>query len=133
MAVKKTLIPWSSAKPAPVVMISGNEPVLIRMAKDRIVAAARKKDPEEVEFDAAGYQGGELLMAASPSLFSTAKLIIVDSVEKCSEAFLADALAYLDEPNDDAVVLLLHGGGNRGAKLVKKIEANGFPGSMRRH
>ncbi|GAA1952011.1 DNA polymerase III subunit delta [Brevibacterium antiquum] len=127
MAVKKTLIPWSSAKPAPVVMISGNEPVLIRMAKDRIVTAARKSDPEEIEFDAAGYQGGELLMAASPSLFSSSKLIVVDSVEKCSEAFLADALAYLDEPNDDAIVLLLHGGGNRGAKLVKKIEANGFP------
>ena len=53
MAVKKTLIPWSSAKPAPVVMISGGESVLVRMAKDRIVSAARKQDPEEIEFDAA--------------------------------------------------------------------------------
>lgn len=127
MAAKKTLIPWSSAKPAPVVMISGGESVLIRMAKDRIVSAARKKSPEEVEFDAAAYQGGELEMAASPSLFSSAKLIVVDAVEKCSEAFLEDALAYLDEPNDDAVVLLLHGGGNRGAKLVKKLDSAGFP------
>ncbi|RAE29267.1 DNA polymerase III subunit delta, partial [Burkholderia multivorans] len=63
----------------------------------------------------------------SPSLFSSAKLIVVDAVEKCSEAFLEDALAYLDEPNDDAVVLLLHGGGNRGAKLVKKLDSAGFP------
>lgn len=127
MAVKKTLIPWSSAKPAPVVMISGGESVLVRMAKDRIVAAARKNDPEEIEFDAAGYQGGELAMAASPSLFSSAKLIVVDAVEKCSEEFLGDALDYLDEPNDDAVVLLLHAGGNRGAKLIKKLESAGFP------
>lgn len=125
--MKKTLIPWSSAKPAPVVMISGSEQVLIRMAKDRIVAAVRKKDPEEIDLDAAGYQGGELAMAASPSLFSTSKLIVVEAVEKCSEAFLTDALAYLDDPNDDTVVLLLHGGGNRGAKLVKALDTAGFP------
>lgn len=127
MAAKKTLVPWSSAKPAPVVMISGNEQVLVRMAKDRIVAAARKNDPEVLDLDAAAYLGGELAMAASPSLFSTAKLIIVDAVEKCSDSFLQDALAYLDEPDDQAVVLLLHGGGNRGAKLVKKLDAAGFP------
>ncbi|KHS52608.1 DNA polymerase III, delta subunit [Brevibacterium linens] len=127
MAVKKTLIPWSSAKPAPVVMISGGESVLVRMAKDRIVSAVRKQDPEEIEFDAAGYQGGELAMAASPSLFSSSKLIVVDAVEKCSEDFLNDALAYLDAPNDDAVVVLLHAGGNRGAKLIKKLDAAGFP------
>ncbi len=127
MAAKKTLIPWSSAKPAPVVMISGNEQVLVRMARDRIVSAARKKDPEEIDLDAAGCQGGELAMAASPSLFSTSKLITVDSVEKCSEAFLTDALAYLDDPNDETVLLLLHGGGNRGAKLIKKLDAAGFP------
>ena len=97
------------------------------MAKDRIVSAARKQDPEEIEFDAAGYQGGELAMAASPSLFSSSKLIVVDAVEKCSEDFLNDALAYLDAPNDDAVVVLLHAGGNRGAKLIKKLDAAGFP------
>ncbi|RBP63945.1 DNA polymerase III delta subunit [Brevibacterium sanguinis] len=127
MAVKKTLVPWSSAKPAPVVMISGSEQVLVRMAKDRIVAAARKKDPEEIDLDASSCQGGELAMAASPSLFSTAKLITVDAVEKCSEAFLDDALGYLDDPHEDTVLLLLHGGGNRGAKLVKKLDAAGYP------
>src|SRR5699024_5773053 len=101
MAAKKTLVPWNSAKPAPVVMIYGGESVLVRMAKDRIVSTVRKQDPEEIEFDAAGYQAGELAMATSPSLFSTAKLIVVVAVEKCSEDFLNDALAYLDDPNDD--------------------------------
>lgn len=127
MAAKKTLIPWSSAKAAPVVMISGNEQVLVRMAKDRVLAGARKRGPEELELNAATYLGGELRMAASPSLFSTSKLIVVDAVEKCSEAFLDDALAYLDDPASDSVVLLLHAGGNRGAKLIKKLEATGHP------
>src|SRR5699024_9638941 len=127
MAAKKTLVPWNSAKPAPVVMISGGESVLVRMAKDRIVSTVRKQDPGEIEFDAAGYQAGELAMADSPSLFSTATLIVVDAVEKCSEDFLNDALAYLDDPNDDAVVLLMHAGGNRGAKLIRKLDSAGFP------
>src|SRR5699024_7974841 len=80
-AAKKTLVPWNTAKPAPVVMISGGESVLVRMAKDRIVSTVRKQDPEEIEIVAAGYQAGELAMAASPPLFSTSKLIVVDAVE----------------------------------------------------
>src|SRR5699024_12374706 len=102
-------------------MISGGESVLVRMAKDRIVSTVRKQDPEEIEFDAAGYQAGELAMAASPSLFSTAKLIVVDAVEECSEDFLNDALAYVDDPNDAAVGLLLHAGGDRGAGLGRTL------------
>src|SRR5699024_1242442 len=126
MAAKKTLVPWNSAKPAPVVMISGGESVLVGIAQDRIVSRVRKQDPEEAEFDAAGYQAGELAMAASPSLFSTSELLVVVAVEKCSEYFLNDALSYLDDPNDDAVVLLMHAGGNRGAKLIRKLNSAGF-------
>ena len=109
VAAKKTLVPWTRAKPAPVVVISGGESVLVRKAQDRIVAACRKhKDLETTHLDAVRYEAGDLAMAAAPSLFATRKLVIVDSVAQCGDDFLQDALAYVGEVNEDAVVLLKH-------------------------
>ncbi|GAA2008838.1 DNA polymerase III subunit delta [Brevibacterium samyangense] len=127
-SAKKSLVPWHRAKPAPVVLISGNESVLVRKAQDRIVQAARKNpDLEVVRLDAARYDAGALSMATAPSLFSSAKLVLVDGVAQCSEDFLKEALAYLEDVNPDVVLVLKHSGGNRGAKLLKAIEAAGHP------
>ena len=128
VAAKKTLVPWTRAKPAPVVVISGGESVLVRKAQDRIVAACRKhKDLETTHLDAVRYEAGDLAMAAAPSLFATRKLVIVDSVAQCGDDFLQDALAYVGEVNEDAVVLLKHSGGNRGSKLLTAIDKAGYP------
>ncbi|MGW9826256.1 DNA polymerase III subunit delta [Brevibacterium pityocampae] len=128
MAAKKTLVPWTRAKPAPVVVVSGGESVLVRKAQDRIVAACRKhKDLETTHLDAVRYEAGDLAMAAAPSLFATRKLVIVDSVAQCGDDFLQDALAYVGEVNEDAVVLLKHSGGNRGSKLLTAIDKAGYP------
>ena len=75
------------------------------------------------DLDASDYARGELISLASPSLFGEPRLIRVASVEKCSDAFLADALTYLEHPADDAYVLLRHGGGVRGKKLLDAIRA----------
>lgn len=128
MAAKKTLVPWTRAKPAPVVVISGGESVLVRKAQDRIVTACRKhKGLETTHLDAAHYEAGALPLAAAPSLFATRKLVVVDSVAQCGDDFLADALAYVGDVNEDAVVVLKHSGGNRGSKLLTAIDRAGYP------
>ncbi|WAL40955.1 DNA polymerase III subunit delta [Brevibacterium sp. BRM-1] len=129
MAAKKTsLTSWRKAAPAPVVLIQGSEAVLVRRAQDRIIAAARRRaDPETTFLDAAAYAAGELDMACAPSLFSAQKLVVVDSLAGMSDDFLADALAYVADPNPDAMLILKHGGGNRGQRLLKAIEAGGHP------
>ncbi|GAA4285356.1 DNA polymerase III subunit delta [Brevibacterium daeguense] len=128
MAPKQKLIPWNRAKPAPVVVISGGEAVLIRKAQDKIVTACRKhKDLETTRLDAAHYEAGDLLLAAAPSLFATRKLVIVEAVAQCSDDFLKDALRYVEEVNEDAVVVLRHSGGNRGSKLLTAIDKAGYP------
>lgn len=119
---------WHRAAPAPVVLVSGPESVLASRAVERITAAMRKRgDIEITRLDAAGYGRGQLQAATSPSLFAEPGLVIVDSVEAMSDDFLTDALAYVARPDPECVVVLLHGGGVRGKKLLDTLRKGGAP------
>jgi len=102
---------------------------LAQRAAERIVAAVRGTDPqvEVVHLDAAEYGAGELSVATSPSLFSEAKVVLFAGLEKGSDAALADAQAYIGGPDGDAVVVMIHGGGQRGKKLLDAAKAAGVP------
>jgi DNA polymerase III subunit delta len=116
-------LPWDRVRPAPVVLVSGTETVLadraIRLLRDTL----RAEDPtlEVSDLDAGAYAPGELLTLASPSLFAEPRLIRVQGVEKTSDAFLEEALAYLQGPADDTYLVLRHAGGVRGKKLLDAI------------
>lgn len=109
--------------------MSGPEEYLGIRAMDSIRSKVRAADPdvEVSRLNAAAYEAGTLLMQVSPSLFGESKLIEVESVESMNDAFLADALAYLGQPGQDAVVVLRHGGGARGKKLLDAIKKGGWP------
>ncbi|QBE50091.1 DNA polymerase III subunit delta [Leucobacter triazinivorans] len=122
----KTRIPqldWSEARPAPVVLVSGPEGFLADRASQAIRAALLEahSDLEVHDVDAAGYTAGELFTIASPSLFAEPRLIRVEGVEKCSDAFLEDAKRYVAEPADDTTLVLRHGGGQRGKALLDLV------------
>lgn len=114
---------WSDVRPAPVVLVSGAEDVLadraIRLLRDTL----RAEDPslEVTDLDAATYAAGDLLSVASPSLFAEPRLVRVEGVEKANDAFLDDALGYLEAPADDAYLVLRHAGGQRGKRLLDAI------------
>ncbi|WP_198393160.1 DNA polymerase III subunit delta [Brevibacterium yomogidense] len=129
MAAKKTAVAWHRAAPAPLVLLSGGEDVLIRNARTRIVQAVKRKHPdvEAVGLSASAYEAGALSGAAAPSLFSSHGLILVSDLASMSDDFLKDALAYVDDPNPDMVVVLEHRGGQRGARLLKALTAAGAP------
>ena len=60
----------------------------------------------------------------SPSLFGEPRLVRVTGVEKCSDAFLAEAVSYLAMPQEGATVVLRHTGASvRGKKLLDAIRA----------
>lgn len=48
-------------------------------------------------------------------------MIRVSSVEKCTDAFLTETLDYLQAPADDTYLVLRHGGGVRGKKLLDAL------------
>jgi DNA polymerase III subunit delta len=116
-------LPWDRVRPAPVVLVSGTETVLadraIRLLRDTL----RAEDPtlEVSDLDAGAYAPGELLTLASPSLFAEPRLIRVEGVEKTGDAFLEEALAYLQSPAEDTYLVLRHAGGVRGKKLLDAI------------
>jgi len=118
-------LPWHAIRPAPVVLLTGPEEFLADRASRMLRDALRAGDPalEVSDLAADTYAPGELLTLASPSLFGEARLIRVASVEKCSDAFLEEALSYLAAPADDTVVLLRHAGGVRGKRLLDAIRA----------
>lgn len=114
---------WDAVRPAPVVLVSGTETVLADRAMRLLRDILKAEDPtlEVAELDAANYAPGELLTLASPSLFGEPRYIRVDSVEKTSDAFLDEALRYLEAPADDTYLVLRHAGGVRGKKLLDAI------------
>jgi len=121
--------PWHRAQPAPVVLVSGPEELLGSRALTLIVDAAKARDPETDvhRFEAATYTAGLLRSAASPSLFGGTALVIIEGAESMNDAFLADAIEYVAAPDPEAVVVVRHGGGNRGKRLLDAARAAGVP------
>lgn len=122
----KTKIPqftWADATPAPIVLVSGPETFLA----DRAIQSVRQQlldqasDLEVHDIDAASYAAGELFTVASPSLFAEPRLIRVDGVEKCSDAFLEDAKKYVQQPAEDTTLVLRHASGQRGKALLDLV------------
>lgn len=125
-ASAKVAIPqlsWSQGRPAPVVLVSGTEGFLADRAIRSLRDELKRADPslEVSDLEADGYSPGQLLTVASPSLFGEPRMIRVVNVEKCTDAFISETLGYLESPADDTCLVLRHGGGVRGKKLLDAI------------
>jgi DNA polymerase-3 subunit delta len=120
---KSNALSWNQIRPAPVVLVSGTETFLAERAIRDLRDILTTEDPslEVTDLDATDYAPGELISLASPSLFGEPRLVRVSGVERCSDAFLAEALDYLQRPAPDAYVVLRHAGGVRGKKLLDAI------------
>lgn len=119
-------ISWRAPQPAPIVLVSGPEEVCAERAIAGIRDFLRAEDDslEVSDLRADDYASGSLLVLTSPSLFGEPRLVRVAGVEKCSDAFLTEALAYLQAPQDGATVVLRHTGSSvRGKKLLDAIRA----------
>lgn len=120
---------WRTVEPAPVVLLSGSEEYFASQARRRLLSQVREASGEtEVhEISAKDYSPGALVQATSPSLFGDARVVVVREAEKMAEEFLEDAMAYLGSPDPDSVVVIAHGGGNRGKKLLDAIRKGHYP------
>jgi DNA polymerase-3 subunit delta len=114
---------WRGIRPAPVILVSGTETFLADRALRQLRDTLKAEDPslEVNDLEADGYSPGELITLASPSLFNEPRLIRAVRVEKCTDAFLTEVLSYLEHPADDTYLVLRHGGGVRGKKLLDAI------------
>lgn len=130
---KKSKIPqlgWDEARPEPVVLVSGPEDFLADRAGHAIRETLRQAstDLEVHDIDATSYTAGELFTVASPSLFAEPRLIRVQAVEKCSDAFLDDAKRYVEQPAEETTLVLRHAGGQRGKALLDLVRGGAGEG-----
>src|SRR5918993_5632682 len=112
---------WRAPQPAPIVLVSGPEEICAERAIAGVRDYLRAEDPslEVSDVRADDYAPGTLLGVSSPSLFGEPRLVRVTGVEKCSDAFLSEAISYLARPQDGATeVLRLTGATVRGKKLL---------------
>ncbi len=115
----------------PLTVITGNEELLIDRALKGLIASAGDDDIEIVTLSARTLQTGQLGVSTSPSLFGGTPLVVVDGVENLVlsnpdvAASLDEVMAYLSAPNPDAMVVLVHGGGNGGKGVLTAAKKAG--------
>ncbi|MDX2375471.1 DNA polymerase III subunit delta [Microbacterium sp. LRZ72] len=128
-AARSSAIPqlsWRAPQPAPIVLVSGPEEICAERAGAALRDYLKAEDPsvEVSDVRADAYAPGTLLAVTSPSLFGEPRLVRVAGVERCTDEFLSEALAYLEHPQEGATVVLRHTGASvRGKKLLEAIRA----------
>ena len=114
---------WDAVRPASVVLVSGTQEFLAERATSLLRDILRAEDPslEVNDIAADDYSPGELATLASPSLFGEPRMVRVSGVEKCTDAFISESLAYLESPASDCYLVLRHAGGVRGKRLLDAV------------
>lgn len=115
---------FRTAEPAPLVFLDGADDYQAARAFEIIRNKAREANEsiDVTRIDGESYEPSQLILASSPSLFGGAPLIEIHGLEKMNEALQKDLLNYLEAPQDDAIVVLHHSGGQRGKSLVNILK-----------
>lgn len=116
-----------STAPPPYALVSGPEDLLAERAVDSVVAAVRAEEPdaEVVRLHSGGYQPGELLVHASPSLFGGSTVIVVHDLAEADDALVDDLTTYLEQPAEGVTLVVRHTSGNRGKRVLDALKKAG--------
>ena len=109
----------------PLILLTGDEPLLVSRAVDEAVATARSVDPDttKVIIDLASESAaGDLANAVQPNLFGGSSVVVCENFDKVDD----DALAIISaEHGDDITMVLVHPGGVGGKAALKLIREAG--------
>lgn len=111
----------------PLVLIAGPEQILAERAAASTIALLRESDPqaELVRIEAASYEGGELQLHTSPSLFGGSKIVLVRDLDEGREELVADVVDVVKVGPSDATLIVQHKGGVRGKKALDALKKAG--------
>lgn len=109
----------------PLVLVSGPEQVIADRAVTGVLEDLRVSAPdlEVVRLYAAGYQPGDVLVHAAPSLFGGDKAIVVHDLDEAGDELQQDLLRYLAAPEQGVTLVVRHKGGNRAKKVLDTLKA----------
>lgn len=126
---KAKQVEWRKATPWPIVLAFGAEDYLVNrtVRSIREQLKAQHPDLEVREIEAADYSTGQLLDLTSPSLFAEPRLLVIRSVERCSDDLITDTIDYVVAPSSDTTVIFTHSAATvRGKKMLDamRLSAN---------
>ena len=122
-----------------VVLVLGEEELLVTRAVADTVAAARAADPavEVRELEAAARSGGEVAELLSPSLFGGTRVVVVVRGQDARKDLVAALLAYAVSPDPEVTLVVTHAGGAKGKPLADGLREAGASvvaaGKLTRH
>ncbi|WUH96705.1 DNA polymerase III subunit delta [Spirillospora sp. NBC_00431] len=104
----------------PVVLVVGEEELLVDRAIGDVVASVRADDPEAEVIDLApgGLEPGRIAELTSPSLFGGGKVLVIRAAQDLGKDLSAEVVTYARAPADDVVLVVVHHGGAKGKALV---------------
>jgi DNA polymerase-3 subunit delta len=110
---------------APFVLVTGPEELLVERAVAAVLADAREAGAEVIRIEAATYESGAIQMHASPSLFGGVTWLDVRDLHESPDELQLDLLSLLADPDPDVGLVVSHGGGMRGKKVVDTMKKAG--------
>lgn len=112
-------------QPPPVLLVQGDEDLLVARAVAGVVAAARGLDPAtEVEDNPpGGFDADALMRLSSPSLFGGRRVVVVRSPAELDEELRTGLLAYAAAPAEDTSLVLTSANGPRERSFLGSLRA----------
>ena len=104
-----------------VVLLVGDEELLVSRAIERVIAAARyaDSDAEITERFGSAIEGAELYELLSPSLFGGRRVVVIRGAQDIKVAVLEVLTALLAAPADELTLVLSHSGGAKGKAVLE--------------
>lgn len=111
----------------PIVLVLGEEELLVARAVTDAVEAARAADPaaELREVEAGALSAGEIAELLSPSLFGGARVVVVRRAQDARKDLAAALLSYAANPSPDVTLVLTHPGAAKGKALADGLRGAG--------
>ncbi len=107
------------------VLVTGDEELLVSRGVREVVDAARAHDPQVEIVDRAPGEltDSDVVDLTSPSMFGGLRVVVVRGAQELAEDLRDALLAYSVRPLDDVVLVVVHSGAVRNRKLVDAMKA----------
>ncbi|MQA85947.1 MAG: DNA polymerase III subunit delta [Streptosporangiales bacterium] len=109
------------------VLVVGEEDLLVDRAVADAVGTAREADPEADVHEVFGgsLAPGELAELAAPSLFGGRRVIVIRSAQDVAKGVLGEVTGYAKGLPPDVALVLVHAGGAKGKSLLDAVTQAG--------
>lgn len=126
-ADRATMSVVTTVSPAPVVLVLGDEELLVERAVSAAVDAVRAVDPSADVHECAAQEitPGEIAEILSPSLFGGRRVLVLRDGQDARKDLVAALLEYVKAPDPEVTLVVTHAGGAKGKAFADGLRDAG--------